>query len=431
MKPVKNRLSLAVFVWLCCAVSSAWAQQPAPDTKWKLDKVNFVGLQTRKPEEMTAVSGLRIGETIDLAAIRAATAKLSESGVFKKVSSRYAYRGDLVEVTFTVEEAPVTKAACVFDNFVWFSDEELRAAVKRELPEFDGTAASDDLTISAIKKSLTGLLQERKLAGTVVYERGFDPGGGETPHIFTVKAPNLKVCAVHINGLKANLKRELDAALKQHLYTEYSRTESNLFVRAALLPVFQNNGYLKARFASVQARPAANGECKDAGVLVIAAVEEGLQYRWQGVTWTGNQVFSVKELEREWKLKPGDIANLDSINDSFELAHFVFGTRGYLTARITEQPVYDDAQRLVGYQATVTEGPQFHFGQLSLTGLSDSDTKHWQGRWKLKPGEVFNTTLVGEFTRELRQDASIKDFDVKYKRDAAKLIADVEIEVKK
>lgn len=423
-KTVIGRMVTTALALLVCGVWSVSAQDQ--DKKWKLIKVSFVGLQVQKPEEMITASGLLIGQTIDLAAIRAANAKLSETGLFKKVSSRYQYRGEECEVIFTIEEAPITKLTCVFDNFIWFTDQELTAAVKRTLPEFDGTAASNDFTVNAIKQTLARLLQERQIAGEIAYDRNL-----ENQHVFMVKAPNLKVCDVQYVGLKANLKKELDRTAQQHLSTEYSRTESNLFMRAALLPVYQNNGYLKARFASIQARPAVGSECKGAGVLLTLPVEEGLQYRFQGVVWSGNQAFNAKELEGGFKLKAGDIANQDWIEDSFGWAQGLYGKRGYLTARIAPQPVFDDAQQRVSYQAAVTEGPQYRMGQLLLSGLSESETKHWQSRLKLKAGDIFNTLTLGELTQEMRQDHAIKDFDLKFNLDHTKLVADVVIEIKK
>lgn len=428
-RATRARIMSIALSWLIGMVLTVNAQDE--NKQWKLVKVNFVGLQIQQPEAITAASGLQLGQTLDLAGIRAATTKLSETGIFKKVSSRYQYRNDEVEVTFNVEEAPVTKLACVFDNFVWFSEPEISAAIKTILPEYDGTAAANEYTIGLVKQALERLLQERKLTGEVTHERGEDTVAKRAAHIFSVKGQHLTVCAIQLTGLKADLRRELETAWRSHLNAEYSRTESNLFMRAALLPVYQNKGYLKARFASVQARLTTGSECKGTGVLVTVPIEEGLQYRWQGVIWSGNEAFSAKELEREWKLKPGDIANLDAIGDSFSLAQMHYGRRGFITARIAEQPVLDDAQQRVSYQATVSEGPQFQMGKLTFSGLTESEVKHWQSRWKLKPGAILNTMLVAEFTQELREDHAIKDFEVRYNPDQATLTADVVIEIKK
>jgi outer membrane protein assembly factor BamA len=426
---LKQCLRVSFLTFVCVFVVQA--QALAPDAKRKLAKVNFAGLQKQQPQAMIELAGLNIGQVIDVAAIRAAVQRLSESGLFKKITVNYQYTAETIDLTFSAEEAAQQKADCVFDNFIWFTDQELSTAVKRDLPEFDGRSASDDFTIELIKKALTRLLQERKVPGTVSYERSEDTVSGNTSHMFSVKAPNLQVCTVVVEGLKANLKKELADAYQPHLNTAYSRMESDLFMRSALLPVYQDHGYLKAKFAPVQARPATSTECKSGGVTVSLPVEEGLQFRWDGIDWSGNQAFTIKELERDFKLKSGDIANLDWIEDSFGLAQMIFGTRGYITASITPKPNFDDAKQRVRYQAVVVEGPQYRAGQLILSGVSENEAKKLQGRWKLKPGDVFNTSLVGEFTQPLRQDPSIKNVDVKLKPNKTDLTADVEVVIQK
>src|SRR5690349_12574812 len=129
---IKQRAATA-FALLLFGVLSVSAQDQ--NQKWTLAKVSFVGLQAQKPEEMTTASGLQLGQTLDVAAIKAASQKLSDSGLFKRVAARYQYQGENVEVIFTVEELPAQKAPCVFDNFVWASDQEIAAAIKRDLPD--------------------------------------------------------------------------------------------------------------------------------------------------------------------------------------------------------------------------------------------------------------------------------------------------------
>lgn len=407
------------------------AQQPAPETKWKLVKVNFIGLQTRPPEEMTAASGLRIGQLIDVAGIRAASQKLSDTELFKKVSVRYQYTGDTIEVTFTVEEAKAGKALCIFDNFIWVTDEELHAAIKRDLPDFDGKVEQNDFTLDRLKQSLTQLLKERKVVGEVVAERNISIDSGETYYTFKVNAPNLKVCTVQFAGLKANLKKELAEAVQPHLNVEYARSESNAFMRVALLPIFQQNGYLKAKFAGIQARPAASVDCKSAGVLLTLPIEEGLQYRWDKALWVGNQAFSTKELDSLLIIKSGAVASSDKIAESFAMVRGIFGTKGYITAQLKPQPVFDDAQQRVTYQVAVSEGPQYRMGQLILNGVPENEVQRLRGRWKLKPGEILNTARLAEFVTELRKEQSNRDVETKFNLDKEKLTVDIEIRIQK
>jgi outer membrane protein assembly factor BamA len=45
----------------------------------------------------------------------------------------------------------------------------------------------------------------------------------------------------------------------------------------------------------------------------------------------------------------------------------------------------------------VAEGLQFRMGTLQFVGLTDADAANLTRRWKLKPGQVFDTSYLREF----------------------------------
>lgn len=159
-----------LLVLTCLLMVGAYAQEPPPDAKFRLKEVKFDGLQAQKPEKMIVLSELRVGQTVDMAAVKAATQRLAQTGLFEKVSYRYLYSTTEMELTFAVAEKMTGKRPVKFDNFIWFSDREIIEALKRDLPDFDGSALGSDVVGAEISKSLTRLLREKKIAGEVVYE---------------------------------------------------------------------------------------------------------------------------------------------------------------------------------------------------------------------------------------------------------------------
>jgi outer membrane protein assembly factor BamA len=120
--------SLCVLLLLAAAVA---AQEPPPNAKRRLTKVNFEGLKSQPPEKMIVASGLQVGQTIDFEAVKAAAQRLSQTGLFGKVAYRYLYSSTHIELTFELEERATGKKRCHFDNFVWFSDQEIADAIRR------------------------------------------------------------------------------------------------------------------------------------------------------------------------------------------------------------------------------------------------------------------------------------------------------------
>src|SRR5215467_4930214 len=158
-----NRLRILSTICVSTLVTTAIFAQ----TGRKIAGIETEGLQTLTTETVIATSGLKIGDTFSVETTDAAAERLVSSGLFKRVAYRTRSVGINVTITFELEEVKGQSSPVVFDNFIWFSDEELAAAIKREVPSFNGSAPDIGNTNEAIKKALQNLLAERKLPGQV------------------------------------------------------------------------------------------------------------------------------------------------------------------------------------------------------------------------------------------------------------------------
>jgi len=402
----------------------AVAQDTPPNVKWRLTAIAFEGLKSQSPDKIVAASGLQVGQTIDFEEVKAAAQRLSQTGLFGKVSYRYRYSSAQIELTFELEEKTTGKNRCQFDNFVWFSDKEIMEAIKRDMPDFDGRIVVSDFVGDEIKKSLARLLAEKKIAGEVVYELD-----QSLSYVFKVKGASLPICDIQFAGAQDGMKKPLLEALKPLFKTEYSKSDVGLFVKATLIPVYTQRGYLKAAFQPSQPALGASGACANA-VVVTLPVAEGLQYRWNDPVWSGNQAYSAQELNAALKLKQGDVADSMKIEKSWGEVYRAYGKKGHLKIGLKRESVFDDARQLITYRVAITEGPQYRMGQLTISGLSEGDAARVKGAWGLKTGEVFSTSYFDTFLYEVARDGLIKQpqglkAGLELKRDDQRLIVDV------
>jgi outer membrane protein assembly factor BamA len=405
-------------------VAVAAAQEPPPNAKWRLTAIAFEGLKSHPPDKIVAASGLQVGQTIDFEMVKAAAQRLSQTGLFGKVAYRYRYSSTQIELTFELEEKTTGKKLCHFDNFVWFTDKEIADAIKRDMPDFDGSIVVSDFVGEEIKKSLTRLLAEKKIAGEVVYELD-----EYLSYTFKVKGANLAICEFQFAGAQDELKKPLLEALKPLFKTEYSKSDAGLFVKAALIPIYNQRGYLKAAFQPAQPSLSASGACANA-VVVTLPVAEGLQYRWNDPVWSGNQAYSAQELNAALKLKQGDVADSMKIEKSWVEVYGVYGKKGHLRVRLKPELVFDDARRLITYQVALTEGPQYRMGQVTIAGLPEDEAGRLKDAWGLKAGEVFNTSYIGAFLDKVARAGLVKQPQgvrpvQELKRDDQRLTVDV------
>jgi outer membrane protein assembly factor BamA len=435
MKEDSLRLCAGVVVLAILSAFPVWAQEPPPGTKWRLDKLEFEGLKNHKQEVAAAITGMKIGQTIDLDLIKSAAQKLGAAGLFSGVRYRYRYSTDRIEVTFVVEEAKRRNWECIFDNFVWFSEQEIKDAVKISIPDFDGTAPDSDFVTEKIKQALTKMLRVKDLAGEVVYEPLDDAERRQRVHLFRVKDANLRICSIRFDGARDELKPQLLKEMQALLKTDYSRMDAALFAGAALTPFYRNRGFLKVRFRSTEAQLVPDGDCKD-GVVVTVPVEEGVLYRWEKAVWAGNQVLSTQELDEALGMKQGEVADASKISRGNTGVSRAYGSKGYMKIFLVPVPVFDDARALVSYQIKVNEGNQYRMGRLAISGLSEGETKKLNDMWKLKTGDVFDSSYPVDFVRMAIKERIIssstppRKYGVEVKPDHQKLTVDVVIQFK-
>ena len=404
------RAYLFCALWLMFLPISSHSQQqqqpspqatPTPAAKIiKLGKLEFAGLQRRTNEEAVAASELQIGQTIDIPTLDAAAERLMSSGLFKGLSYRYRTVGDQAVVTFQVEEAGGKTLPVVFDNFVWFSDEELESAVRRQVPVYDGSAP--DGVTDTIVKVLQSLLQSRNLPGRVEYTPSANLVNGKSEHLFSVEGVKLPICAVRFSGAQSFTPDELLQHSQALINEDYRRSFVLSFAEANLIPLYRERGFLRAEFRAPGAQSFANaGDEKCAnGVAVTLPIDEGIIYVWDKAEWGGNAALTNAQLDAALGMKSGERANGVRIDKGLEAAREAYGRKGYLAAKIMPEPAFDDTARRVLYRLNIQEGAQYRMGILTIIGLPENVAAQLREKWKLKTGDVYDASYLKEFMKQ-------------------------------
>ena len=360
-------------------------------TGQKIAKIETEGLQTLTSETVIATSGLKVGDAFSVEATDAAAERLVSSGLFKKVGYSTRNVGTNVTITFKLEELKGQLSPVVFDNFIWFTDEELSAAIKREVPSFNGSAPNAGDTNEAIKKALQNLLDERKLPGQVEYNLT------ETEHLFRVEGAPMKICTLHFPGAQKVSEEKLIQATRSSMEQDYSRETAKVFPMYGLYPIYRELGHLRASFGAPVAKPEKSGSCE--GVDLTIPVNEGQVYSWAKAEWSGNEVLGAKELDDALAMKPGEVANGKKFDKGLHEAEEAYGNHGYIEAHMSATPEFDDAASKVTFKIAVNEGPQYRMGSVQFKGFSADDAFILGKRWGLRSGEVYDRSYLNRYFR--------------------------------
>jgi outer membrane protein assembly factor BamA len=389
----RRRQTLRAIVLLVTLLASA---SMASAQAGRLTKIEVVGLKRISPQQVIAASELTIGQTVDPGVLDAAATKLMQSGLFKKLTYRVRGRAGEVTVIFEVEEAN-RSLPVVFENFVWFTDDELGTAIRNDIPFFNGTAPEAGDATEKIVQALQRLLNEKKIPGRVEVMPYTDLAKGRQEFLFTVRDVKIPVCSLNFPGAEAVSEAELIKASQPLINSDFSRKDISGFATYTLFPLYRRLGRLRAQFQEPAPTLAENLPNCSGGVTVTVPIDEGTVYSWAKSEWNGNQSLSATELSAALGMKTGEVADGTKIDAGLKDVRKAYGRKGYLVVRIKESSEFDDSAHWVSYQFAVSEGSQYHMGNLVINGLAPDLTQELKQNWTLQSGTVFDESYVDDF----------------------------------
>ena len=312
---------------------------------------------------------------------------------FPSAPGRSRYRADLARgAGASIRPAEVAQAIpCVFDNFVWFKDQEIVDEIRKDLPSFDGAAPEAGDSVDKIMGALKRMMKKKELPSEVEYT--FFSGDGyryRPEHIFVARDAKIPVCKVIFQNSPPQLERDLQQFAQSLIKKDYSKVITRSFVDVAAVQVYRKYGYLRA---SARLQSAELDQSCGNSVAVKITAEPGIAYAWDKAVWTGARAISAQSLGGAIELKPGDVADGLKIDAGLQAAYIVYQKLGYVESQIVLTPVFDDVNRRVALNVAITEGPQFRMGDFIVKGLPEKDVLRLKERWTLKAA-MFTTRLT-------------------------------------
>jgi len=399
-KPAISRTLAVILISIaaCGQANRKPAAKPTP-IKGKLAAIHVGGTKRYTQAEVIAASGLEIGANVTEADFNKAAHQLNDSGLFSDISYSYSTvpNGTRLDLELTDSNKLVPAH---FENFVWFNDGELLARIHEKLPLFKGQVPIGGTLSDQISDILQNLLVPFNVTARAEYVReSKEPGGSIDAINFRVTGVTMSVADITFQGAGSEELPDLQAATQKLIGKDYSRSAVLTFSQTDLLPIYQARGYLNATISDPQ--PKVAGETADeTQIAVQLTVASGAQYKISDIKWEGNKIFSADKLKALVHAKPGDLANAPELKADLEAVRKLYGTKGYMVAKVKPEAKLDEAAKTVDYTLVVSEGDVFHLGDLDIQGLDPKTVDRLQEAWTLRETDPYDSTYPQRFFQE-------------------------------
>jgi outer membrane protein assembly factor BamA len=374
------------------ASSRPTAQAQSEQGSATLASVEVNGSKRFTSAQIVPAIGLKVGSRITKADLQKAANTLAQLGPFSNVQYRYSSEANGVVVQFQVADAPALPV--FFDNFPWFTDAQLDAALKAATPLYDGSAPVHGTLLDSMANSLGLFLVAHGYPGNVSHVLTTRVFSNQQVQEFKLDNAGVDVASVTFSDPLAQSDRGIHTRLADLVGKPYSRTMIELFELEQVRPVYLAHAYDHIEFEPAKVQIDSSNHSR---VAVTIPIDAGPAYTWAGVTWTGSTAISPMQLDSMVPLLPGQTANGMTVEGIWQAVQDAFANRGYLDATVTPTPHYDDAVKHVSYTVAIDQGPQYRMGKLVLSGLSVEGERRIRGAWHMQPGQVFDKGTYDEF----------------------------------
>ncbi len=338
------RRAVTAAMAVVCAIA-VHAQTQTPPATAKIASIEVSGSKNFTNAQVAQASGLKVGDIVGKEELQAAANRLAALGTFGGVNYRYTTDAAGIHVTFEVSES--AGVPVIFDNFPWFKDAELAAALQQKLGFFDGTAPPQGAQLDTMSEALVNILPSHGIHGRVSHNLVEWPDGGQVMQ-FIVEGNPVLVQAVEFSDPMAEKSLQVTAQLSEVVGHPYSRLTMALYSYEEVRAAYLGMGYLRVSFSAPTASlVASTSGARADSVRVTQPIKLGPLYHFGGITWIGNSAYSVTSLNTMVPFSAGVVVDGNKIQGTWNALARSYGHIGYMEARVEPAAPRDDAAEKV------------------------------------------------------------------------------------
>jgi outer membrane protein insertion porin family len=386
-------LLLPALIFLTAPASRAQAPQGAPQGPVVKDiVVESVGAPSLTKERVLANLATKIGQPYSERAAEQDIRALYATGGVSNVRLFAEPLGDGVKVTVLLQGRPVIE-----ELLIEGAENIPLSRVRREVGTKVGDVVSEE-KIEDDRQKIIKLYEEKNFSEVgVSYRLQEIPGKNRTRVTYTIsEGPKLVVKRITFIGNASILPRDIRKVMKtkpEDLLSFLTKSGRLLSAqveedRAAVRTLYQNRGFADVDVSDIKTQPIADG-----GVEVIVTIVEGTQYRVNSVKLEGANVVPQDQILSRLKMLGGQLFTPKGMGDDLKGLRDFYGSRGYVDM-VAMPEVLPAGQGAVDVTYRLDEGVQSYVNLINIQGNTRTQDRVIRRELAVRPGEVFDTTLV-------------------------------------
>jgi len=371
---------------------------PVP-TKFPLETLRVNGNRKFATDTIIAVSGLKIGQGITKEDFDAARERLLATGGFMSVG--YKFEPSKTATGFDgvleiVEAIPLFRYR--FEELP-APDADLRAALAKQEPLFGEEIPAARDVIGRYEKALTEYFGGK----TPVEGRLRNELAGEPVVLFRPPGERPRIAEIRFVGNSvidtAKLANAFSAVAIGAAFTD---PNVRLLLDSSIRRLYDAKGRLRMSFTKIEGeksrRPGVNG------IALTVTIDEGPEYTLGAVRFSGVAQAQQSEIVKLAEFKSKEIADFDEIDAGLLRITKRYKSTGYLKVATKADRTLHDAEKTVDLAVTITPGPRYMYGKLTVAGLDILSEPAVHKLWGERAGKPFDPDFPDAFLKNIRDE---------------------------
>jgi len=303
-----------------------------------------------------------------------------------------------VIISFNVVERPVV------GRIVFSGNSGIRS---RELMDVISTRVSDIYNQAKIRVDVDAILNkyiEKGYPNVAVTATEIPSGESSVTVVFTItERDKISISRIDFQGntrFTSNALRSQLSLKAKSLINDGAFQEAKLLAdREAIVRYYRDRGFIDA-FVRDVTRTFDTNE-RGTNLVLTFLIEEGNEFRFGGVTFEGNMIFTSEQLGGLITSRVGEIVNYTRLEMDMQRVVDIYLENGYIFNTIMRIPDKNYQTNELSYKITIVEQGRAYIENIIIIGNVKTRTDVILREIPLEPGDVFSKTKIYEAWRNL------------------------------